>query len=158
MRLDATTVSGYHASGEGTLFQYGHSKDDPSLAQVKVMVAALDPLGLPLVTQVVAGNMADDPLYIPAIDRVLQIIDGIELLFVGDSKMSALPTRAHIHQRGQHYLCPLAQTGKTGEEMVAWIQAAHDGRYTLQALEIENEQGERKQLAEGYELSVTKAG
>ena len=152
VRLDATTVSGYHASGEGTLFQYGHSKDDPSLAQVKVMVAALDPLGLPLVTQVVAGNMADDPLYIPAIDRVLQIIDGIELLFVGDSKMSALPTRAHIHQRGQHYLCPLAQTGKTGEEMVAWIQAAHDGHYTLQALEIENKQGERKQLAEGYEF------
>jgi transposase len=152
VRLDATTVSGYHASGEGTLFQYGHSKDDPSLAQVKVMVAALDPLGLPLVTQVVAGNVADDPLYIPAIDRVLQIIDGIELLFVGDSKMSALPTRAHIHQLGQHYLCPLAQTGKTGEEMVAWIQAAHDGRHALQTVEVENELGERKQLAEGYEF------
>ena len=39
VRLDATTVSGYHASGEEMLFQYGHSKDDPSLAQVKVMVA-----------------------------------------------------------------------------------------------------------------------
>ena len=78
VRLDATTVSGYHASGEETLFQFGHSKDDPSLAQVKVMEAALDPLGLPLVTQVVAGNSADDPLYVPAVDRVLQIIEGIE--------------------------------------------------------------------------------
>jgi transposase len=76
VRLDATTVSGYHASGEETLFQYGHSKDDPSLAQVKVMVAALDPLELPLVTKVVAGNQADDPLYVPAVDRVLQIIEG----------------------------------------------------------------------------------
>jgi transposase len=152
VRLDATTVSGYHASGEDTLFQYGHSKDDPSLAQVKVMVAALDPLGLLLVTQVVAGNQADDPLYVPAVDRVLQIIDGIGLLFVGDCKMSALAIRAHIHHLGHHYLCPLAQTGKTGEEMIQWIQAANEGQPELQAVYIENDQGERKLLAEGYEL------
>ena len=150
VRLDATTVSGYHASGEDTLFQFGHSKDDPSLAQVKVMVAALDPLGLPLVTQVVAGNSADDPLYVPAVDRVLQIIEGVELLFVGDCKMSALSIRAHIHQRGQHYLCPLAQTGKTGQEMVAWIEAANAGQHPMEAVYVENEQGERRLLAEGY--------
>jgi transposase len=53
VRLDATTVSGYP---RGVV--YGHSKDDPSLAQVKVMMG-LDPLGLPLVTEVVAGNQAD---------------------------------------------------------------------------------------------------
>ena len=152
VRLDATTVSGYHASGEETLFQYGHSKDDPSLAQVKVMVAALDPLGLPLVTEVVAGNQADDPLYVPAIDRVLQIIDGVGLLFVGDSKMSALAIRAHIHALGQHYLCPLAQTGTTAEELLTWIQAAHAGENDLQAVYVENKQGERKLLAEGYEF------
>jgi transposase len=152
VRLDATTVSGYHASGEDTLFQYGNSKDDPSLAQVKVMVAALDPLGLLLVTQVVAGNQADDPLYVPAVDRVLQIIDGVGLLFVGDCKMSALSIRAHIHHLGHHYLCPLAQTGKTGEEMIKWIQAANDGHQELQAVYIENDQGEHKLLAEGYEF------
>ncbi len=150
VRLDATTVSGYHASGEETLFQFGHSKDDPSLAQVKVMVAALDPLGLPLVTQVVAGNTADDPLYVPAVDRVLQIIDGVGLLFVGDSKMSALAIRAHIHHLGQHYLCPLAQTGKTGQEMLQWIEAAHSGQHPMEAVYVENEQGERRFLAEGY--------
>ncbi len=152
VRLDTTTVSGYHASGEDTLFQYGHSKDDPSLAQVKVMVAALDPLGLLLVTQVVAGNLADDPLYVPAVDRVLQIIDGVGLLFVGDSKMSAQHIRAHIHHRGQHYLCPLAQTGKTSEEMSEWIQAANDGKYDLQMINVENDKGEHKLLAEGYEF------
>lgn len=152
VRLDATTVSGYHASGEDTLFQYGHSKDDPSLAQVKVMVAALDPLGLLLATQVVAGNQADDPLYVPAVDRVLQIIDGVELLFVGDSKMSAQYIRAHIHHLGHHYLCPLAQTGKTGEEMIGWIRAANDGKYDLQMIYVENDQGEHKLLAEGYEF------
>jgi transposase len=152
VRLDATTVSGYHASGEETLFQYGHSKDDPSLAQVKVMVAALDPLGLPLVTEVVAGNQADDPLYMPAVERVLQIIDGVGLLFVGDSKMSALAIRAHIHALGQHYLCPLAQTGTTAEDLPTWIEAANNGEHNLQTIYVENEQGERRLLAEGYEF------
>ena len=93
VRLDPTTVSGYHAGGAASVFQFGHSKDDPTLRQVKVMVATLDPLGLPLVTAVVAGNAADDPLYVPAVDRVLQIIEGLGLLFVGDCKMSALATR-----------------------------------------------------------------
>jgi transposase len=150
VRLDPTTISGYHAGGEDSLFQFGYSKDDPSLRQVKLMVAALDPLGLPLVTQVVAGDMADDQLYKPAVDRVLQIIDGIGLLFVGDSKMSALPIRAHIHSLNQHYLCPLAQTGATAQEMEKWIEAANDGTHPLQPVYVENAQGERKLLAEGY--------
>lgn len=45
VRLDPTTVSGYHAGGEDSLFQFGHSKDDPTLRQVKVMVAAEGLLG-----------------------------------------------------------------------------------------------------------------
>lgn len=155
VRLDPTTVSGYHAGGEDSLFEFGHSKDDPSLRQVKVMVAALDPLGLPLVSQVVAGSTADDPLYIPAVDRVLQIIDGIGLLFVGDSKMSALDTRAHIQRLNQHYLCPLALTGKTAEEMSQWIAAANRGDYPLQGVYLEHDKGKRKQLAEGYVFERT---
>lgn len=150
VRLDATTVSGYHTGGEESLFQYGYSKDDPTLRQVKVMVAALDPLGLPLISQVVAGDVADDKLYRPAVDRVLQIIDGTDLLFVGDSKMSALATRAHIHRLEQHYLCPLAQTGETAKEMAAWIEAANSGKQQLQPIYIKNEKGKRVLLAEGY--------
>jgi len=155
VRLDPTTVSGNHAGGKDSLFEFGHSKDDPSLRQVKVMVAALDPLGLPLVSQVVAGSTADDPLYIPAVDRVLQIIDGVDLLFVGDSKMSALDTRAHIHRLNQRYLCPLALTGKTAEEMSQWIEAANRGDFALQPVYLKNDQGKRKQLAEGYVFERT---
>ena len=155
VRLDATTISGFHAGGEDSLFQYGHSKDNPTLKQVKAMVAALDPLGMPLVTQVVGGNQADDPLYIPAVDRVLKIIAGVGLLFVGDSKMSAWETRAHIHHREQHYLCPLALTGKTAEEMGTWIAAANNGTHPLQPIYVENERGESKLLAEGYAFERT---
>lgn len=150
VRLDPTTVSGYHVGAADSLFQFGHSKDDPTLRQVKVMVAALDPLGLPLVTEVVAGNAADDPLYVPAVDRVLQIIDGLGLLFVGDCKMSALATRAHIAHLQHHYLCPLALTGETAQDLPVWIAAANAKEHRLEAVYTEDAQGERQLLAEGY--------
>lgn len=104
VRLAATPVSGYHAGSEAGLFQFGHSKDAPTLRQIKVRLGALAPLGMPLVTDVVAGQRADAPLYIPVIDRVVQTLHVTGLLFVGDCKLSALATRAHI-QRGRHPYC-----------------------------------------------------
>ena len=122
VRVDATTVSGYHEGGEGSLFQFGHSKDDPSLRQIKLMTGALDPLGMPLVTDVVSGERADDGLYIPVIDRVHGALQKTGVLYCGDCKMSALETRAHLRGLGNHYLSPLPLTGKTAEEMGVWIR------------------------------------
>jgi len=68
--------------------------------------------------------------------------------------MSALLIRAHIHQRGQHYLCPLAQTGKTGQAMLEWIGAANAGQYPMETVYAENEQGERKFLAKAILLNA----
>jgi transposase len=57
-------------SQDGVL-QVGQSKDDrPDLPQGKVMQAVLDPLGMPLATDVVSGERADDPLYVPRLKRV----------------------------------------------------------------------------------------
>jgi len=68
VRLDATTASSYTEPTDGSIFQLGHSKDHrPDLAQVKIMLATLDPLGWTEATQVVEGNKADDPLYEPII-------------------------------------------------------------------------------------------
>ena len=89
IRVDATTVSGYRNGGEDSLWQFGHSKDDPTLRQIKAMMATLDPLALPLALEVVSGEQADDPLYVPIIDRVLACLGRQGLLFVGDCKMSA---------------------------------------------------------------------
>ena len=155
VRLDTTTVSGYHVGGEESLFQYGYSKDDPTLQQVKLMIAALDPLGLPIVSQVVAGNLADDKLYIPAVDRVLQIIEGIGLLFVGDSKMSALAIRAHIHRLHHHYLCPLAKTGETAKALETWIEVVNNGKQPLTPVFAQDENGKQKMFAEGYVFERT---
>ena len=155
IRLDATTVSGYHADPGSALFEYGHSKDDPTLRQVKVMVAALDPLGLPLVSEVVAGNTADDPLYIPAIARVLSIIKASGLLFVGDCKMSAAATRAYVQGLGHHYLCPLAQTGHTPDDMAQWLAVANTQPDKLQPLFIADENGAERLLAQGCTFEQT---
>jgi len=109
VRLDTTSASGYWAVTEEGLFQFGHSKDHrPDLPQVKVMLATLDPLGMPLVTQVVSGEQADDPLYIPAIEQVRTGVGRRGLLYVGDCKLMALATRAHLAAGGDHYLAPLA--------------------------------------------------
>jgi transposase len=95
---------------EGGLFQFGHSKDDrPDLPPVKVMQAVLDPLGMPLATDVVSDERADDPLYVPCIERVQQSLGRRGLLFVGDGKMAAHDTRAFIALAGDDYVCPLPQ-------------------------------------------------
>ncbi len=71
VRVDSTTASGYWTVTEEGLFQLGSSKDHrPDLPQLKVMLSALDPLGLPVATQVVSGERADDQLYLPAIEQV----------------------------------------------------------------------------------------
>jgi transposase len=58
IRCDATTVSGDHEVTAGGLLQFGHSKDDPTRPQIKVMMGSLDPLGMPLATDVLSGEQA----------------------------------------------------------------------------------------------------
>src|SRR5881296_3852942 len=96
IRCDATTVSGAHEVTAEGLLQFGHSKDDPTRPQIKVMMGSLDPLGMPLATDVLSGERADDGLYIPIIKRIRQGLHKTGLLFVGDWKRSALETRASI--------------------------------------------------------------
>lgn len=153
VRLDTTTVSGYHSDRETGLFQFGYSKDDPSLPQIKVMMGALDPLGLPLVTDVVSGEKADDPLYIPAVDRIVKMLNAVGLLFVGDCKMSAQATRTHIQRCEQHYLCPLPLTGDIPELLCGWIETALADESLLQAVYVQDDQGEPVLLAEGREFA-----
>jgi len=107
VRVDTTTAGAY-VTPEG-LFQLGHSKDHrPDLPQVKIAMAVLDPLGLPLTTTVVAGHTADDPLYLPEIAKVRQTAQRTGLTYVGDCKMAAIGTRADLVAHQDYYLCPLS--------------------------------------------------
>ena len=65
VRVDSSTSSTFQADNSNGLLRKGVSKDHrPDWAALKVMLSLLDPLGLPLATQVVSGNQADDPLYV----------------------------------------------------------------------------------------------
>src|SRR5258708_12374537 len=68
VRLDSTTASSYASVTQEGLLQFGHSKDHrPDLPQLKVMLASLDPLGMPLSTEVLPCDHPADRLYLPAI-------------------------------------------------------------------------------------------
>src|SRR6476620_8481683 len=109
VRVDTTTVSSYAEVNEEGLLQLGYSKDHrPDLAQLKVVLACLDPLGMPLATEVLSGEQADDPAYLPIIARVREGLDKQGLLYVGDCKMAALQTRASIQFYEDFYVCPLS--------------------------------------------------
>jgi len=152
VRVDATTVSGYHQGGEGSLWQYGYSKDDPALRQIKMMMAALDPLGLPLILAVVCGESADDPLYLPVIESTLHCLPKQGQLVVGDCKMSALATRAAISRAGHAYLAPLSQVGDLPEQMSRWVKEGLAKEGTLRKVLIQDEDGTPRQIARGYEV------
>src|SRR3989441_13097265 len=110
IRCDATTVSGAHEVTAGGLLQFGHSKDDPTRPQIKVMMGSLDPLGMPLATDVLSGERADDGLYIPVIERIRLGLNKTGLLFVGDCKMIALETRAYLARHQDWYFSPFPLT------------------------------------------------
>jgi transposase len=154
LRCDATTVSGYSEKVEDGLMRFGHSKDNPKLPQIKIMTGALDPLGMPLATEVISGDKADDVLYVPIIERLKKTLKKEGLLFVSDCKGCALETRAYIVGQGDLYLSPLPLTGNTAKEMEKWItdgiSKEKDSR--LEKIYKENDKGEKVLVASGYEI------
>jgi transposase len=157
IRCDATTVSGDHEVTEGGLVQFGHSKDDPTRPHIKVMMGSLDPLGMPLSTDVLSGERADDGLDMPSIDRIRAGLSKRGLLFVGDCKMSAWDTRAHIARHQDWYLSPLPLTGATAEAMDAWVAegVAKGEAGELERIVRTNDQNQEVFAAEGYEFERT---
>jgi transposase len=108
VRLDATVGTVGHNPTEHTLFKVGKAKNGLYETQFKMMLAGLDPLGLPLAVDIVSGNVADDPLYVPIYHRMKVVVKQKGVLVVGDSKMSAVSTRGEIVIGDDYYLTPLA--------------------------------------------------
>ena len=160
VRCDATTVSGYHEAVEGGMFQFGHSKDDPNLPQIKIMTGSLDPLGMPLATDVVSGEKADDRLYAPVISRINSVLKKAGVVYVGDCKLSSFENRLHIKEVKGYYLCPLPHTGETAEKMEGWIEEGilRDERDELIKFIVRNDKGKEELKAKGYEIERQQSG
>ena len=152
IRLDSTTSFGYHTITPDGLMQRGHSKDHrPDLPQLKLMAAAAQPTSHLLACDIVPGQSADDPLYLPLIRRVRQQLRQHGLLYTGDCKMSALATRAELVAEKDYYLMPLPRTGDNAEQIDAWIDEAALGKQSLQHLTRPNEKGKKVVFAWAYE-------
>lgn len=125
-RYDTTSFNVYHdppAETEAADFlSFGHSKDHrPDLRQYKVGLSTLDPAGIPLLTHVLDGKCADDPLYITAWRETCATVGHREFLFVADCKASALETRATLAAEGGHYLFPQTMTGDVPKLLAGWV-------------------------------------
>jgi transposase len=156
VRIDTTTANSYaDVLSEQGLLQFGHSKGDPDRPQIKIAAAILDPLGMPLATAVVAGNAADDPLYIPAIQAVQRALGVGGRTYVGDCKMAALATRAFVAAGADFYLCPLAETQLSRLERRALLQPVWDDTQALQQLWRPGLAGQPdERVAEGFAVDV----
>ena len=161
LRLDATVGTVQHELGpQHKLFKVGKAKNGLYETQFKLMLASLDPLGLTLVVDVLPGNQADDPLYVPSYVRAKTIIKRTGVLVVGDSKMSALATRATIVEGQDHYLTPLAELkdepGLLTELLRPWQgrEAEATRIFLPEDISADGSEADPKQaLAYGFEVS-----
>jgi transposase len=155
VRVDTTTAKSYAEVNEEGLLQLGHSKDHrPDLGQLKIALASLDPLGMPLATEVLSGESADDPVYEPIIARVRDGLKETGLLYVGDCKMAALLTRASIDYHGDYYLCPLPAVQVPHDKLREEVDKLKEQGAQLIKVERVNDKEERVCIAQGYEISL----
>lgn len=136
IRLDAMlTKSHREASGD---FQYGFSKQHRAdLPQLKTMVAALDPLALPLFSCTTSGNKSDDELYLPVIQQC-ESMGLSHQLFVGDSKMGSQRVRFYLQNKGHYYLTPLNKKQCKNEILARYLDSQPEELVTLYKNNQEN--------------------
>lgn len=148
-RIDTTTVNVYHRPEEGSLLDYGVSKDHrPELRQFKEVLSTLDPVGVPLCSAMVAGHCADDPLYLPIWQRMVEVIGRADFLVVGDCKLASLANRAQIQEGGGYYLAPLAMTGDAPEQLRRWVLQPPEEPVDLYL------SGVKERIGQGFEVVV----
>jgi transposase len=95
----------------------------------------------------VAGNRADDPLYVPIYQRVKETVPEQGLLVVGDSKMSALTTRGAIVNGQDHYLVPLSHLKDEPELLPALLADKADKEDEMELVFLEADLPTNDQMA-----------
>lgn len=157
-RADTSSFNVHHQPGTEnateSLLQYGHSKDHrPDLLQYRQMLATLDPVALPLASQTLAGNGADDPLYVSIWQQLVRVIGKQDFLFVADTKASALASRGQIAQQGGIYCFPLPRTGQVPAMLETWV-LNHPS--PLQLLQLPHQSSADIPLGVGFEMVLGK--
>jgi transposase len=162
VRLDATVGQVDHDLEGHTLLRVGRTKTGDYDGQFKLMLGALDPLGMPVAVDLAAGDAADDPLYVPVYRRIRQTLGLAGLLYVGDSKMSALETRATIQQGQDFYLTPLALVGETPALLTEGLEQWANGKVAAANLYLPADlppdpaqaPDPKRAIAQGFETTI----
>ena len=64
------------------------------------MLGTLDPAGIRLVSATIPGNGADDPVYLPTWEKMVQVLGHTQFIVIADCKAGAIKTRAQIASKG----------------------------------------------------------
>lgn len=155
VRLDASRINGYHTVTDEGLMQYGYTPSLHPQPQVKLMAASIDvgSNGHLVATDVVSGEKADNPLYLPVIDKVRLSLNQSGLLYIGDSKMSALAIRAEIAAGGDFYLVPLAKVGEVPHQLDQYIEAIVSGQQQATLIFDSTSETNQRLIAAGYQTT-----
>jgi len=146
IRLDATTASTNHDPEKSSLISVGRTKQNLFEPQFKLMIGTLDPLGLPIATDLVSGEKADDPLYVPIYKRIDSILGTKGIIYIGDCKMGAIETRGIIDKDGNFYLIPLPMTGETPVLLDKVLSELDAGAHTLTHIFLPEDEERFKEL------------
>ncbi len=158
-RYDTTSFSVNHArseQGPDGLLRFGHSKDHrPDLLQFKQGLGTLDPAGIPLYSDTLSGNTADDICYVPAWRELAKTIGHGNFLYVADCKAAALSTRATIDQEEGRYLFPLPMTGEVPEKLRRLVMEPPDEPRPIHIPKLDKGKETVKEIGKGFAILET---
>lgn len=156
-RLDTTSFGVNHGQIEceaDSLLRHGYSKDKrPDLLQYRQMLGTLDPTGIPLVSETLAGNGADDPLYWPAWQRMAKVIGHKLFVFLADCKAAAIATRATIAEAGGIYCFPLPLTGQNPDLLKQWVLNPPSASIDIR---LPRQEEDEPAVGKGFEIELGK--
>ena len=156
-RFDTTSFSAHHEQIESeadSLLRYGHSKDKrPDLLQYRQSLGTLDPAGIPLVSETLAGNGADDLLYWPAWQRMAKVIGHKLFVFLADCKAAAIATRAQIQFAGGIYCFPLPLTGQNPALLKRWVLDPPSASIDIR---LPRQEDDEPAVGKGFEVELGK--
>jgi transposase len=155
-RYDTTSFNVYHdpENAEDGILQFGYSKNyRPDLLQFKQGLAVLDPSGVPILSETLAGNRADDPCYLPAWRRMADTIGNPDFLYIADCKAASQETRAAIDQEKGYYLFPLPMTGDTPRHIRDLVLNPAQFHEQILLDPKEDQDGEDRVVGEGFVIN-----
>ena len=157
-RCDTSSFSVYHQieseDEDKSLLRFGHSKNHrPDLRQYRQLLGTIDPAGVPLVSETLAGNGADDPVYLPTWHRLAKVIGHQDFLYIADCKAAAHQNRAELARAGGRYCFPLPMTGHTPSLLKSWVL---NPPQPWQEIRFDNSPESEAALGVGFEMELGK--